>query len=103
VLAINPRTSLVPRRKLPTNTSSTERSPNAGKLRNVGLAFAQTANESGIAGISLMSGEDADAHQTTKPRTIRKMQKNTARKGNIPKNYQKQKNPLLKLEKKLAW
>jgi hypothetical protein len=31
------------------------------------------------------------------------MQKNTARKGNIPKNYQKQKNPLLKLEKKLAW
>jgi hypothetical protein len=36
-----------------------------------------------------MSGEDADEHQTTKPR-------------NIPKTYQKQKNPLLKLEKKLA-
>jgi hypothetical protein len=68
----------------------------------VGLAFAQTANESGIAGISLMSGEDADEHQTTKPRTIRKMQKAAARKGNIPKTYQKQKNPLLKLEKNLV-
>jgi hypothetical protein len=30
------------------------------------------------------------------------MQKTTARKENIPRTYQKQKNPLLKLEKKLA-